>query len=84
MPRSSMSSKHADDKNSTRGYLPPKPSQTREVAFRLQRRLLLCYQPDNGTENDCHFAEALDQICTVDVPVPLIPTCAYSSSRSSL
>src|SRR5208337_1197558 len=52
MPPSSVSSKHADDENSTHGRSSPKPSQTPERVFRLQCCLLLCYQPDKGKVND--------------------------------
>src|ERR1035438_531701 len=52
MPPSSVSSKHADDENSTRGRSSPKPSKTPEGAFRPQCCLLLCRQPDKGKVND--------------------------------
>ena len=56
MPPSSVSSKHADDENSTRGRSSPKPSQTPEGAFRPQCCLLLCRQPDKGKVNDYEYA----------------------------
>src|ERR1019366_9045591 len=65
MPPSSVSSKHADDENSTRGRSSPKPSKTPEGAFRPQCCLLLCRQPDKGEVNDYHAVPLVDSIESV-------------------